>query len=78
MEKELLEIKDLLNTLILSTKEVYTLNDVVKITGFKKSYLYHLTSTNRIPHYKPTNGTIFIEKQDLMDWLRNNKMEVKD
>lgn len=77
MNYDLKEIKDLIETLILTTKEVYTLSDVAKLTGFKKSYLYHLTSTNRIPHYKPTNGVVFIDKEELLEWMKQNKVEVK-
>ena len=76
--KQLKDIQELLKMLILATKETYTLNEVATLTGFKKSYLYNKISRNEIPFYKPTNGQVFIDKEDLTQWLKQNKMEVKE
>lgn len=75
--EEIQEIQELLKMLILATKETYTLNEVATLTGFRKSYLYNKISRNEIPHYKPTNGQVFIDKEDLTKWIKQNKQEVK-
>lgn len=70
-------IEDLLKDIYLSTKDVLTVDEACKITGFKKSYIYKLTHLKQIPHYKPTNGAVFFDKVELMDWMKQNKQEVK-
>ena len=35
-------------------KKMLTVDDVSSYTGISKSYLYKLTSSQSIPHYKPT------------------------
>lgn len=37
--------------------------------GYAPSYLYKLTSTGKIPHYKPTGKLLFFSKADLDDWV---------
>lgn len=69
LQKELQEIKDLL----LSRKKVFTLDEVVKYTGYKKSYIYKLTSKNQIPYSRPSGGAIFFDKEDIDNWLLQNK-----
>lgn len=56
-------------------KKVLTLDEVEKYTGFKKSYLYKLTSSKILPHNKPTNGAIFIVREDLEKWLIRNRIK---
>lgn len=71
------ELKNLIIELSLSAKDVYTLEEAAIVTGFKKSTLYQLTHKKKIPHYKPNNGAIYFDRVELMDWLRQNKVEVK-
>ncbi len=77
MDNNLKRIEELLELLILSTKKVYTIDDVAKVTGFKKSYIYRLISDGELESYKPTNGQSFIDREDLEVWMLTNKQEVK-
>lgn len=77
MEDKLTSIQTLLKTLILSVKETYTLDEVAMLTGYKKSYIYNMISKNILPHFKPTGGQVFIEKDDLIAWMKSNKQEVE-
>jgi excisionase family DNA binding protein len=69
IQKELQEIKDLL----LSQKKVFSLDEVVKYTGYKKSYIYKLTSMNQVPYSRPSGGAIFFDREDIEKWLLQNK-----
>ena len=69
LSQELQEIKDLL----LSKKRVFTLDEVCKYTGYKKSYIYQLTSKNKVPYSRPSGGAIFFDREDIDNWLLQNK-----
>lgn len=74
MTKE--ELKALADTIVdkiaLHHKEVLTLDEAVRYTGMKKSYLYKLTASRAIPHYKPNGKNCFFRRTELEDWLTAN------
>lgn len=53
-------------------KEVLTLDEAAQYTGMKKSYLYKLTASKAIPHYKPNGKNCFFKRTELEDWLTTN------
>ncbi len=53
-------------------KEVLTLDEAAQYTGMKKSYLYKLTASKAIPHYKPNGKNCFFRRTELEDWLTTN------
>lgn len=53
-------------------KEVLTLDEAARYTGFTKSYLYKLTSLRQVRHYKPTGKNCFFRRADLDEWLTEN------
>ena len=53
-------------------KKVLTVNEACEYLGYKKSYLYKLTSGGIIPFSKPNGKTIFIEKAKLEEWMLSN------
>ena len=61
------------NTL-LAAKNVLTPDDVVQLTGMSKSYLYKLTSTRQIPHYKPNGKMVYFNREELEKWLQSNRV----
>lgn len=63
-----------LETLIIGTsKQIFTVDDVVNYTGFSKSYVYKLVHNNILPYSKPNNRTLFFTKTEIDDWLMKNK-----
>lgn len=64
---------DSIEALILSNKEVLTLNETSRYTGLSKSYLYKLTSSNNIPYYRPNGKQIFFSKEEINLWLLQNR-----
>jgi excisionase family DNA binding protein len=58
---------------ILSQKNVLTFSEAAHYTGFSKSYLYKLTSLEKIPFSKPAGKMIFFDRAILEKWLLNNQ-----
>ncbi len=74
---ELLKIENRLSNienLLIGTKEVLTFDEVAIYTGLSKSYLYKLTSTMQIAHFKPKGKLIFFNKTDVDSFLQQNKV----
>lgn len=57
----------------ITKKVVLTLDEAVQYTGFKKSYLYQLTATGKIPCYRPIGKMIFFKRVELEEFLTSNK-----
>lgn len=62
----------------LTSKEVLTLDEAVQFTGLTKSYLYKLTSSQRIPHYKPNGKMCYFNRTELEAWLLQNRVSTID
>ena len=43
-------------------------------TGLSKSYLYKLTSGQKIPHYKPSGKLCYFNRVELEAWLTQNRV----
>lgn len=56
----------------LSQKELLTIEEASDFLGFKKSYLYRLTSERKLPFYKPGHK-VFFKKSELEDWVFRNR-----
>ena len=59
---------------LLGAKNVLTIDDVALITGFTKGHIYRLTSGQKIPHYKPNGRTLYFKKEEIEDWMLQNKI----
>lgn len=70
--KELAELKDMLAVIAASAKDVLSVDDAALYLGVSKSLLYKLTSSRRIPHYKPSNKLIFFKRSELEAWVTKN------
>ncbi len=65
---------DRIERLLVQNKTVLTFDETVEYTGLSKSFLYKLTSTNRIPFSKPMKR-IFFNKEKLNKWLLQNEQK---
>jgi|SRR5690554_1698437 len=83
----ILERFDRLEELLFKTSEILfknstlksTLNveDLIDYTGFKRSYIYKLVHLNEIPYYKPQGKMLFFDREEIDQWLRQNKSQSK-
>lgn len=72
--KLILEKLDYLEQLIISNhKEILSVEELEKYTGFKKSYIYHLVHYSKIPYSKPNGKYLFFQKSEINEWLLKNK-----
>lgn len=58
---------------IFCTKAVLTSTEAAAYMGVSKSYLYKLTMKGVIPHYKPSGKMCYFNREELEEWLQNNR-----
>ena len=59
-------------------EEVMTSEDACAMLGITRHYLYQLTSTNKIPHYKPLGKRVYFKRSEMMQWLEKSKVITKN
>lgn len=74
MDEILKQLDRIERNTLLSSKNVLTFDDVVLLTGLSKSYLYKLTSSNQIPHYKPSGKQLYFDREEIESWLKQNRV----
>ncbi|MBQ2188207.1 MAG: helix-turn-helix domain-containing protein [Bacteroidales bacterium] len=75
MSEELKQVADMITANIISTqKEVLTSDEAARYMGISKSYLYKLTSTQQIPHFKPLGKICYFNRAELERWLQTNRV----
>lgn len=62
-----------IESLLLLQKVVLNFNEAANYTSLSKSYLYKLTSSGGIPCYKPQGKQIYFNKQEIDNWLLQNR-----
>lgn len=79
MENDVIErLKRIERNTLLASKKVLTFEDVALLTGFSKSHLYKLTCYHQIPHYKPNGKNIYFDREEIEEWLKQNKVETDE
>jgi excisionase family DNA binding protein len=59
------------------TKEVLNLDEVAAFTGLSKSYIYKLTHKQQIPYYKPFGKICYFNREEITNWLQQNRVPTK-
>ncbi len=59
---------------ILAAKNVLNIDDVSLLTGYSKFYIYKLTCTSKIPHYKPNGKSIYFDRNEVEAWMKRNRV----
>jgi len=80
MENQILENLSKSESLYRSqpTKEILNFVEACTFLSYSKSYLYKLTHSRRILHYKPNNKMLYFKRSDLEDWLLRNRVKTAD
>jgi len=78
LEQRLNTVEQAVQMAGLATKEVLTFDEAATFTGLSKSYLYKLTSGQRIPHYKPAGKILYFSREELQAWLLQNRVSTID
>lgn len=66
--------EQLAEKIIFTTKEVLTAQEAARYMGISMSYLYKLTMRKQIPHYKPMGKICYFQRQEIEQWLLNNRV----
>ena len=74
--KEILSIDKIMGHLTPSRapdKEVMTVEEVVRLTGYSKVTIYKFTSERKIPFRKPEHGgrRLYFQREEILDWLQS-------
>lgn len=69
------QLADIRKFSLLAAKNVLDIDDMVALTGLSKSYIYKLTSRKEIPYYKPNGKLIYFDRQEVENWMRQNKVD---
>lgn len=56
------------------TKEIMNAAEAASYLSMTKGLLYKLTSTHRIPFYKPMGKRIFFKASELEDWVNAGRV----
>ena len=57
------------------TKPVLTSDEAAQYMGISKSYLYKLTMSQKIPHYKSPMGKMcYFNREELEQWLQSDRI----
>ena len=75
--KELTDIKAMLVEQGILKKEVLTFDEAVIFLSISSSYLYKLTSSGAISHYKPHGKKIYFKRSQLQDWLLSHPAKLQ-
>ena len=55
-------------------KDMFTVDEACSFMGVSKSTLYKMSSSNVIPLYKPTGGRIYFKRDDIIEYLQQNRV----
>jgi len=59
-------------------KEILNLAETAQYLGITRSYLYKLTSKNKLPFYRPMGKLIYFKRAELDSWLTRNRLKSED
>lgn len=69
---------EILTKAILSNKQTLSIEEAAFYATLSVSYLYKLTSTQQIPHFKPRGKMVYFDRSELDSWLRQNRVKTTD
>lgn len=71
--QEVQELKKLILEQSMLQKEVLNFNEAAIYLEVSHSHLYKLTSTGKIPSYKPNGKKLYFNREELNEWLLSNR-----
>jgi excisionase family DNA binding protein len=73
LTEEQIELLELFKQAQQQNKSILTMSEAAEFMGLSMSYLYKLTHWNKIPYYKPSGKIVYFKKEDLEDWMLQNR-----
>ena len=59
-------------------KEILSVNELSDYLSISKSTIYKLTSSQEIPHYKPSGKLLYFKKSEIVEWVSNSRIKTMD
>ena len=80
MQEQILEKLSKIESLYRSQpiKEILNFVEACTFLSYSKSYLYKLTHSRQIPHFKPNKKKLYFKRSDLEGWLLRNRVKTAD
>ena len=69
------KLSQIQNQLSENTDKSLPFQEASEYLNISKSYLYKLTHSRRIPHYKPNGKMLYFKRSDLEAWLLRNRVK---
>ncbi|MCO6359039.1 helix-turn-helix domain-containing protein [Roseivirga pacifica] len=63
---------------VVEAKEVITVDELSDYLAISKSAIYKMTSSNVIPHYKPTGKLLYFKKSEIVEWVSKSRIKTMD
>jgi predicted DNA-binding transcriptional regulator AlpA len=77
IEHEIKTTLERIESLLLAQKNVYNVEDLSRVTGYSKSFIYKACSSRELPHSSPRHGRIFFDRDAINSWLLSNPIPTK-
>jgi len=55
-----------------------TMREAAAFLDISLSHLYKLTSSGKIPHFKPSGKRVYFDQAELADWLKRNPVKTQE
>lgn len=67
-------------SLVSNQPEIIDIEEVLKVTGYRKSTIYKLIHERKIPFHKPAHGgrRVFFKLVEIDEWLQANRIETNE
>ncbi|GAB4032928.1 helix-turn-helix domain-containing protein [Spirosoma gilvum] len=59
-------------------KTTLTLEEAAAYAGLSVSHIYKLTSSGKIPHFKPSGKVIYFDRAELDAWMKRNRVKTTE
>jgi len=74
-QTEIISRLDSIESILLNlNSKPLNLEETADYLHVSKSYLYKLTSQNKIPYYKPSGKLVYFDKKELDAWILQNRI----
>lgn len=55
-------------------KRIMNVSELSAYIGMTESYIYKLSSSKKIPHYRPLGKLIYFDRNEIDEWILSNKV----
>ncbi len=76
--KRIEESQKRMESLMLSQKEVFNVDEAALFIDQSKSHVYRMLSNGEIPSYKPRNKKIYFSRIELQNWMLRKPFITKE